>query len=48
MSSEGVALLQLRIPVELKRALQDASRRDDRSMNAQIVRHLREIYGGDA
>mgnify|MGYP006281894541 CR=1 FL=1 len=42
----------LRMPDELKRKVKDAARREGRSMNAQIVRHLREIYGtegeGDA
>ena len=34
----------LRMPDDLKHKVKDAARREGRSMNAQIVQHLREIY----
>ncbi|WP_157132232.1 Arc family DNA-binding protein [Roseobacter sp. AzwK-3b] len=34
----------LRIPDDLKAIVKDAAAREGRSMNAQIVHHLREIY----
>ena len=34
----------LRIPDDLKTLVKDAAAREGRSMNAQIVQHLREIY----
>lgn len=40
-----LAPLGVRIPPELKRKIKIAAAREDRTMNAQIVRHLREIYG---
>lgn len=40
----------LRMPDDLKAAVKHAATQDGRSMNAQIVQHLREIYQpeGDA
>ena len=35
----------LRMPDNLKREIKIAAAREGRSMNAQIVRHLRDIYG---
>ena len=40
-----LAPLGVRIPPDLKRKIKIAAAREDRAMNAQIVRHLREIYG---
>jgi hypothetical protein len=34
----------LRMPDDLKDQVKDAAAREGRSMNAQIVQHLREIY----
>lgn len=34
----------LRMPDELKRKVKEAAAREERSMNAQIVSHLRDIY----
>lgn len=36
--------MQVRIPDDLKTQVKDAAAREGRSMNAQIVQHLREIY----
>lgn len=36
--------MQLRVPDDLKGLVKDAATREGRSMNAQIVQHLREIY----
>ena len=40
----------LRMPDQIKAKVRDAAAREGRSMNAQIVQHLREIYQpeGDA
>ena len=35
----------LRMPDDLKRKIKIAAAQEDRTMNAQIVRHLCEIYG---
>lgn len=35
----------LRMPPALKLKVKNAAQRDGRTMNAQIVHHLREIYG---
>jgi len=35
----------LRVPDDLKREVKAAAAREGRTMNAQIVQHLREIYG---
>ena len=37
----------LRMPDDLKAAVKHAATQDGRSMNAQIVQHLREIYQPD-
>lgn len=34
----------LRMPPDLKDKVKDAAAREGRSMNAQIVQHLREVY----
>lgn len=36
--------MQLRMPDDLKAQVKDAAAREGRSMNAQIVQHLRAIY----
>lgn len=36
--------MQLRVPDDLKALVRDAAAREGRSMNAQIVQHLRSIY----
>lgn len=38
----------LRMPPPLKEQVKEAAQREGRSMNAQIVQHLREIYQPDA
>lgn len=37
----------LRMPDDLKEQVKDAAAREGRSMNAQIVQHLRSIYSPD-
>lgn len=37
----------LRMPDDLKEQVKDAAAREGRSMNAQIVQHLRAIYQPD-
>lgn len=46
-SKKRLAPLGVRIPPDLKRKIKIAAAQEDRTMNAQIVRHLREIYGTD-
>lgn len=42
--NKRLAPLGVRIPPDLKRKIKIAAAQEDRTMNAQIVRHLREIY----
>ena len=44
MSQEQLQPFGLRMPLELKAQVKDAAEREGRSMNAQIVQHLRAIY----
>ncbi|MBC7131702.1 MAG: Arc family DNA-binding protein [Roseovarius sp.] len=44
MKTKNIAQVALRIPDELKHQVKDAAAREGRSMNAQIVQHLRTIY----
>lgn len=42
--SKQITPYGLRMPDDLKGLVKDAAAREGRSMNAQIVRHLRMIY----
>lgn len=44
MNTKRQAPYGLRIPDDLKAQVKDAAAREGRSMNAQIVQHLRSIY----
>jgi hypothetical protein len=44
MKTKNIAQVALRVPDDLKALVKDAAAREGRSMNAQIVQHLREIY----
>jgi hypothetical protein len=44
LKAKDTAQVALRVPGDLKDQVKDAAAREGRSMNAQIVHHLREIY----
>jgi hypothetical protein len=44
MKTKNIAQVALRVPDDLKALVKDAAAREGRSMNAQIVQHLRTIY----
>lgn len=44
MKAKDIAQVALRVPGNLKEQVKDAAAREGRSMNAQIVQHLRAIY----
>lgn len=44
MKTREITPFGVRIPPDLKAQVKDAAAREGRSMNAQIVQHLRSIY----
>ena len=44
MKTREITPFGVRIPPDLKSQVKDAAAREGRSMNAQIVQHLRTIY----
>lgn len=47
MAQDRQAPFGLRMPPPLKERVKQAAHREGRSLNAQIVQHLREIYQPD-
>ena len=44
MKPKDLAQVALRVPGDLKDQVKEAAAREGRSMNAQIVQHLRNVY----